>query len=149
VIIAMAMMKMEGLSEAKQALRELPDSTAKNVLRRVGRVCLQPMADHAKSLAPVEDGTLRDSIRVGTTLTRRQKSMHTKLGPDDVEIFMGAGGLPQAHMMEFGTVDVTARPYMRPAWDRGKDDLLQRVADSLWVEIEKAAARLARKAGKA
>lgn len=143
------MIKMEGLSELKDALRELPDATAKNVLRRVGRKALAPMEDKARQAAPMLHGALVVSITTGTQLSRRQRSMHQKLGPNDVEIFMGAGALPQAHMMEFGTVDVTPRPFMRPAWDTGKGDLLERIKADLWMEIEKAAARLARKAARA
>lgn len=140
--------KLEGLSECHAALRALPDATAKNVLRRIGRQRLEPMAERARALAPVEDGTLKESVMVSTQLTRRQRSQHQKLGPDDVEIFMGAGALPQAHMMEFGTVDVAPRPFMRPAWDGGREKLLEGLKEDLWREIEKAANRLARKAAR-
>jgi hypothetical protein len=37
---------------------------------------------------------------------------------------------------------------MRPAWDSGKDALLEGIADDLWAEISKAAARQAKKAAR-
>jgi HK97 gp10 family phage protein len=139
---------LDGLSDLLGALRELPDSTAKNVLRRVGRQALEPIAQRAKSLAPVEEGELRNSIGVSTQLSRRQRGMHQKLGPNDVEVFAGPGAVKQAHLMEFGTVDLPPQPYMRPAWDGGKDKLLQSVKELLWQEIQKAADRHARKAAR-
>lgn len=158
---------IEGLAECQVALRQLPDATAKNILRRIGRERLKPIADRARQLAPMYDGgvryvrnarsgrwikltpgALKGSITVGTTLTRRQRSQHQKLGPDDVEIFAGPSSVPQAHMMEFGTEHTSPQPFMRPAWDQGKDQLLQGIAVDLWMEIDKAAQRLARKAAK-
>jgi HK97 gp10 family phage protein len=141
--------KVEGLAALETALRELPDATAKNVLRRVARARLEPVAARARQLAPVEEGDLRDSITVSTKLTRRQRSQHRKYGPDDVEVFAGAGPHPQAHMQEFGTEDHGPQPFMRPAWDAERDGVLEGVKDDLWQEIEKAANRLARKAAKA
>ena len=140
---------VDGLAEVKTALRELPDATAKNVLRRVGRRRLEPVAERARSLVPVDQGELRDSIAVSTRLTRRQRAKHQKLGPDDVEVFAGAGPHPQAHLQEFGTEHHGPQPYMRPAWDAEKDGVLAGIKDDLWAEIEKATKRLAARARKA
>jgi hypothetical protein len=41
-----------------------------------------------------------------------------------------------------------ARPFMRPAWEAGKMRALGAFGRLLWVEIEKAAKRLARKQAK-
>src|SRR5688572_27050553 len=99
--------RVEGLAEAQAALRQLPDSTAKAVLRRVGRKRLEAVANKARELVPVDKGHLRDSIGVSTMLTRRQRGKHTKYGVDDVEVFAGArkfaGALAHAHLQEFGT----------------------------------------------
>jgi HK97 gp10 family phage protein len=140
---------IEGLAELQTALRELPDATAKNVLRRVGKTRLAPMAERARQLAPVDQGELRDSIAVSTKLTRRQRSLHVKESPDAIEVFAGAGPHPQAHMQEYGTEHNAPQPFMRPAWDAERDGVLEGIKDDLWQEIEKAANRLARKRAKA
>lgn len=140
--------RIDGLAETQQALRALPDSTAKNVLRRIMRERLKPMADTARRLAPVDRGSLRESIIIGTKLSRRQKAMHQREG-DAVEMFMGPSNLAQASLQEFGTYKERAQPFMRPAWDQHKDELLQGIKDDLWREIEKAGDRLARKAARA
>lgn len=47
---------------------------------------------------------------------------------------------------EFGTAHNAPQPFIRPTWDRMKNTLLGMVATSLKSEIDKAAARLAKKA---
>jgi HK97 gp10 family phage protein len=141
--------RIEGLKELQTALRALPDATAKRVVRRVLKKRAEPIAAHARSLTPVDEGDLKQSIGVSTKLTRRQRRMRRKGARDDIEMFIGAGALPQAHMQEFGTQHNAPRAFLRPAWDAGKDALLQGLKDDLWAEIEKSAARLARKRAKA
>lgn len=144
--------KVEGLRELEQALRDLPQATGKAVLRRVLKQIAQPIADHAKRLAPRDTGALQASITVSSKLSRRQRSVHRKMFKDDrasVEMFVGAGALPQATLREFGGDDHPAQPFMRPAWDANKSRALDTVKASLWDEIQKAAARLAKKAMRA
>ena len=140
--------KVEGLRELEAALKELPRSTGKAALRRALKKAAKPIADAAAARAPVDEGHLRDSIGVGTKLTRRQRSLHRKMFRNDraaVEMFVGAGGLAQAITQEFGTFKEPPQPFMRPAWDAGKNALLDGIKDDLWGEIQKAAQRHARK----
>jgi HK97 gp10 family phage protein len=132
----------------KDALEELPKATGKNVMRRILKRRAQPIADDAEALAPVRTGQLKRSIIVGTRLSRRQRRA-AKETKSYVEIYVGPGPLPQAHMDEFGTSQQKPQPFLRPAWDAHKGSLLNNLRDDLWAEIEKAAERLARKAAKA
>ena len=141
--------KVEGLREIEDALRQLPDATAKSVLRRVGKKHLKPVAKRAKSYAPKDQGELRDSITVGTKLSKTQRRKRRKADRNDVEIYAGAGPLPQAHLQEFGTKEAPPQPFMRPAWNSEKRGALGGIAKYLWAEILKAAERLARRATKA
>jgi HK97 gp10 family phage protein len=147
----MGKVTIEGLKEVDEALKDLPKAVGKNILRRVLRKIAQPMADDMKAAAPVDEGALRNSIGVGTKLTKRQSSLHRRMFRDDrasVEMFVGAGGLPQAHLREFGGDNAPAHPFARPAWDGNKDKALATIKNDLWAEIEKAAARAARKAAR-
>lgn len=143
--------KVEGLRELDRALAELPKATGKNVLRRVLRKAATPMADSMRAKAPVDEGALRASIGVGTKLTRRQASQHRKMFKSDkasVELFVGAGGLPQAITQEFGTFKEPPQAFARPAWDAHRYQVLDVVAADLGEEIAKAAKRVARKLAK-
>lgn len=144
-------MKIEGLKELDAALAQLPKATAKNVLRRVGRKALEPFAADMKARAPEEDGHLKQSIGVGTRLTKRQASLHRKMFRNDrasVEMFAGAGGLPQATQQEFGNENHVPQPFARPSWDGNKRHVLETIKSDLGDEIDKAAKRLARKAAR-
>lgn len=145
---------ISGLKELDEALGQLSKATARGVLRRVGLKALQPVADTARALAPVDEGALRDSIGVGTKLTRRQAALHRKAvrsGESEKsfwEGFAGAGGLPQAITQEFGTVNHGPQPFLRPAYDANKDRMLETIKRDLGDEIQKAAVRQARKAAR-
>ena len=145
--------KIEGLKKIDEALGQLGKATGRNVMRRVALKRLEPMAEEARRLAPIEDTDLRDSIAVSTKLAgyarrlnRRSKSeAEAHMGP------AGAGGKkapPQGSLQEFGTKNHPPQPFMRPAWDGGKDALLEGIADDFWTEISKAAARQAKKAAR-
>lgn len=140
--------RLEGLKAIQDALHELPRATARNVMKRVLTKRAQPIAEAARRRAPVDRGDLRDAIAVSTKLTRRQKGLRRKDGPKDVEVFVGPGPLPQAHLQEFGTSNQPAQPFMRPAWDTEKDGVLEGIKADMWAEIEKAANRIARRAMK-
>ncbi|WP_268890732.1 HK97-gp10 family putative phage morphogenesis protein [Mesorhizobium xinjiangense] len=148
--------KIDGLKELERALAELPKATGKNVLRRTLRKAAQPVADAMRDKAPDDPNTggndLRSSIAVSTKLSKRQKSQHRKMFKSDkasVEIFVGAGPLPQAHLQEFGAPQHGPQSFARPAWDANKRQVLDTIKDDLGEEIVKAAKRLAKKAAKA
>jgi HK97 gp10 family phage protein len=150
--------KVDGLRELEAALGELPKATGKNVLRRVLLARGKPIADAARAMAPDDERTkghdLRKSIGVSTRLSGRQKGIHRSMFKDDkasVEVFVGAGPLPQAHIQEFKgggggyPGEKGPQPFMRPAWDAGKGAILDGIAADIWSEIKKSADRLARK----
>ena len=150
--------RVEGLSDLDEALGKLAEeygkASGKAVLRRVADKALQPMAEAARQLAPDDPATtsndLKASITVGGKLTKRQASLARKdQDKATVTRYMGTAdpaGVPQ----EFGTVNHGPQPFMRPAWDANKDGALKIVADELGPEIERTAARLAkRRAAKA
>lgn len=142
-----------GFRELDKALGELPRATARNVLRRIGRAALEPLANQASAHAPVGRGVLAFSITVSERGTRRARwareidrrgSFTIAMGPAG-----GQGALNYASFAEFGTVNMPAKPFLRPVWDAGQGQALDYVKAELWGEISRASARLARKAARA
>lgn len=137
---------VEGFRELDAALGDLPKATAKNAMRRVLIKAATPIAEEAARLAPKFSGDLRDSIAASTKLSKRQARQNRKdPSRSYVEVYAGAGALPQAHLREFGADHHAPEPFMRPAWDGGKDAALAGIKDDLANEIDNAAKRLARK----
>jgi HK97 gp10 family phage protein len=153
---------VEGLREVDAALGQLGKATGRNVMRRVAVARLEPMAEEARRLAPDNPNTrgrdLAKSIAVSTRTNKanfsRAANKAARAGKAEVEAYMGPAGVgkrgapPQGIWQEFGTVNHPPQPFMRPAWDGGKDALLEGIADDLWAEISKAAARQAKKAAR-
>lgn len=71
--MATSHVRLEGFRELEAALRELPKATGKNVLRRVAKGALQPMADEAAAKAPRRSGALAYSIIVSEKRTKAAK----------------------------------------------------------------------------
>lgn len=148
--------RVDGFKELDAALQEMKTATARGTVRRAMMKAFQPMADEASRLAPDDPRTpapdLHRTIKVGDAL-KAGRSMFVKgFGFKDgqVTVWMGPTreGYPQAIMQEFGTVNQPAQPYMRPAWDGGKDALLDGLAKGMAAEITKTAERAARKAAR-
>jgi HK97 gp10 family phage protein len=139
--------KVEGLKDLERALRELPRANAKAVLRRTLKQAGEPVAKTARALAPKEVGYLAESIDVSPKLSKRQRGIHSRQSP--VEMFIGPGTDPAAHLQEFGSgPGHVAQPFMRPAWDQNKGKVLDTIANLTWIEIENTANRLAKRAAK-
>ena len=139
--------KFEGGKELENALKQLPKALKKSALRSMLRKVAKPVLQEAKSKVPVDSGGLRDSLAIGTTLTKRQRKFFIKTG--DAQIFIGAGkGGAHAHLVEFGTSMMSARPFLRPAWDAKKHKLLKDAQKILWTILAKKAKTLAKKAVK-
>lgn len=140
--------RMEGFKELGQALDQLPKATARNTLRRVLKKAAEPVRDAMADKAPVLTGRLKQSIVVGTKLTSRQARDAKREGKHFAEVHVGTAD-PAGVVQEYGSFKEPAQPFARPAWDATSTDALVTISTELGAEIEKAAARLAKKLAKA
>lgn len=141
--------RVDGLRELEQVmLRDLPKAIAKNALQRGLKKAAQPFADDWRAHAPRDKGQLQASIIVGPSskLTRRQRGDAKKEGTYFAEMHIGTAD-PAGLFQEFGTFSNTAQPSGRPTWEAHKQSVLQAIIKDMWAEIEKAAARRAKKYG--
>lgn len=138
--------KVEGLRDLDAALGRLKASTAKGVLRRVGKAALQPFDAAWRSRAPRRTGELAGSGGVGSKLSRSQREAHER--ESFVEVFAGPGPNPQAIQEEFGNSHQPPRPFVRPAWEETKRETLEIVKTELGGEIVRTAARAAKRAAR-
>lgn len=170
--------KVSGLRELDRALGELPKATARNVLTRVLKAAAEPIRAAAQAGAPVDTGALRESIIVSTRKPKGHSAKKTAfaeamrsgasraeagkaaraagIGAHEAfaEAFVGPvqqrtkQAAIKTIVQEFGSVDQSGTPYMRPAWDANKGKALDIIKDGLGDEIAKAARRLAKKRAK-
>lgn len=138
--------KIEGLKELEDALKELSKATQRNVLLRTLKEQGKPIASAGEALAPRRTGKLAQSYAVSTKLTRRQKKSNPKQSP--VEVYIGPTPHPKSVQTEFGNSHQAAEPHLRPAWDANVMRVLDGIKQSLAEQLDKAVARLARKAAR-
>jgi hypothetical protein len=152
--------EVSGFKELEKALaEELPKATARNVLNRTATDAMEPMRVRMGQLAPYDpldrddDGNhLNETMRTQVAKARqaralgvdRQSGVVVLTGPASV----GKRARANAGWQEDGTVKMPANPYVRPAADAEGVKAIQSVRDILAGHIEKAKARIARKAAK-
>lgn len=136
--------KLEGFKELHRNLGNLTKATERGVLRRVATQALEPVVELAKQLVPVDQGRLRDSIIIANSLSQRARRNERDEPKGGVKVYAGTNSRT-AVVTEYGSWKQPPRPYMRPAWDSQKNKVLKFVGYELGAEIEKAAARAARR----
>ena len=99
-------------------------------------------------MAPVDDGFLQRSIVASDQLGANAKKQAPRLARGQratgINVYAGTRN-PNGVPREFGTVRTPPEPFMRPAWESNKGQVLESVSEQLAVEIKKTAARAAKK----
>jgi HK97 gp10 family phage protein len=140
--------RVEGLKECEEALKALPFATSKNVLRRALKVAAEPVASDAQQRVAKLTGQLGRSITVGTKLGSKRQRKEASKTREGVEVYVGAGPLPHAHIVEFGSSRQAADPFLRPAVDANGKQIMETFRDELRAEVSKAMQRHERKAAR-
>lgn len=166
-----ATFQIEGLKELDAALGELGKATARNVMMRALTKSAEPIKQAAIGMAPRDTGNLAESITISAKSVARAgkkafaQAMKAGSSKGDAQAAARAAnkgakgkdtfsqvfvGPTQAgrhgYFNEFGTENMAAQPFMRPAFDVGAPQALESLKDDLATEIEKARARAAKKA---
>lgn len=122
-----------------RTLDHLPELAKSRGLEPLVVASLIPMRDTARYLAPDDPSTgppydLKSSIEVSTK-KRGVKAFET-LG--SAVAYMGPTrfGYPQAVFQEFGTVNMTATPYMRPAFEADKSKAIKIIEEGFAAQVE-------------
>lgn len=128
----------KGFRELYRAIDHLPEVVLKKELEPILVKSLIPMRDLARAIAPDDPLTgppwsLPQSIEVGKKQRSGGARRNRALGKYDARAYMGPTkyGYPQAVMQEFGTINIVASPYMRPAFEARKYQTLEIMREEL------------------
>ena len=120
-----------------KALNQFPVRIQKNVMVGAIRAGSNVVRDEARRLAPIDTGNLKKSIAT----IRRKGDRNTV----QFSVTPSKGGKHDgwyAHFLEFGTSNMSAKPFLRPAFESKQDEVLQAtkeyIANRLPNEVEKA-----------
>jgi len=116
-----------GLKELEDKLSNLDKKLSKALDEALNEIA-EKIRDDAKSFVPVDTGALRKSIRI------------EKKGKLQVSIVAGGGGVinprtgrevDYAGYVEFGTSRMNPQPYMQPALEKNRDEILRIVKEKV------------------
>lgn len=158
-------MEQEGALQLESNLMKLgQDRLIRASLRRSLIKASKPAVATAQRLAPggpYSTNRMKSKIAVSTTLARRQRrGQGYKFNPTTAYIWFGAGSRGPGVLTEFGTGPryhrktgkfvgaAPAQPFLRPAWDQHKNQILKDFGGMLGQDVERAAKRLARRLAK-
>lgn len=146
----MATVKIEGLNALTETLlKELPESVGRASIQRTLKKRAQPFAEKWRGMVPRDEGHYAASIIVGpnSRLTSRQKKDGRKEGKRFAEIHVGTSD-PAGQQQEFGNVNHPPQPSGRPAWEASQPGMIEGIGQDFAADLEKTAARRARKLAK-
>jgi HK97 gp10 family phage protein len=135
----MASFKVKVDPSVYRAMDHLPDLAKSMGLQPLVERALVPMRDTARYLAPDDPLTgppwnLKSSIEVSGKQTQakpydRLTAAIAYMGPTKY-------GYPQAVFQEFGTINMVATPYMRPAFDADKDKVIRIIEEGFAEQVQ-------------
>ena len=116
-----ALTTANNLAQFRKQLADLDKRTRNQIFSRAARNACKMLAADVKTRIPVETGALKKSVKVRAGKRKRDTIRMLVIitgGPDEV-------GVP-AHV-EYGTANMPARPFLRPAVAAKRDDMISLV----------------------
>lgn len=128
-----ASIQLLGEKSMRRAFERLEPTARKRVFRKAVRKGLKKMLQRAKAFVPKVSGDLLRSLKV-----RAIRRSRVRLG---LQLVAGGDRAPHAFHVETGTRNRAASPFLRPAFDAEKEQLvtditteLNRAIDEEWAK---------------
>lgn len=146
--------KVEGLRQIADALNKLDKKVSTKIARKAARAGALLIRDEAKRRVPVDTGLLKQNIVVKKFRDRGEGNVRYGIGLisskavyRDNKVNRRKGRVGQSyyrdktfygHMVEFGTIKMKAKPFLRPAFETQKEKAVDVVKQTLLEELDKA-----------
>lgn len=146
--------KVTGLRELHEALRQLPKEVEGPPLYAALRAAAAPMKKDAVAAVPKDTHLIEKRITVARSKINNGKQglygIYMRVKPIKAARLKKLGKYDVKNdpfywrFVEFGTSKMPARPFLRPAFEANKDKAVTIIRDKLKVTIAKAAAKVSR-----
>lgn len=141
--------EVDGLKELEKQILKLGAIEGKKVLRKSAMFATNPVVKEMKAKAPVAAGVIKRKVRgkefeiePGTLRKNiKRRNIFGKDGFTYQQLIYVSRKAFWGSFFEFGTSKITAKPFMRPAFDNGKHLIIQRFKDKMRQNIDKAVAK--------
>ena len=163
----MISVELTNRAEIVKLLDQIPNAYNSKAVRGLIKYAVKPMVEEAQRLAPKyvgvksKDGTLKRttghkskygwiepgnlSKSIWTIDMKRSKRVTLIVGPRVKGAFGKARSGYYGMFLERGTKDIKARPFMRPAWDAKKDEVIRRFEQDAIKIFQKTIQKLTKK----
>jgi HK97 gp10 family phage protein len=146
--MAEATLKVDGLRELQDKLRNLAPNIARNGLRAAVAAGAALIRNEARQKAPKDTGEMARDIMIkrerDSTTYRALYSVFVRTGKKSR---LGGKGRNVAkdsyywRFVEFGTAKMAAKPFMRPAFESQKEKAVDAIRDKLAARIAEEASK--------
>ena len=134
----------KGIPELLKAFENFGDKMQQTIARKAVREASKLMLLPAKMMAPKATGMMSGDIGIQfNTKEWKSRERNVGLGGGIIEYKVGLSKLTawRGKWIEFGTVKMGARPFMRPAFEQTEGAMLDKIQSVLNAEIEKCTAK--------
>jgi HK97 gp10 family phage protein len=116
------------LNGIEEALHQLGPRLAKKTMRKSLRKAAKVWQKEMKIRTPVDTGQLRDDIDIFLFVNGRNDEGSVLVGPTKHSFY--------GRFLEFGTKNMTAKPFVRPTFDAKANEVLETFVESLRSDLE-------------
>lgn len=120
--------KLEGQEELERKLAKMTESVGYDRMEKIMYESAEEVRDELKTAAPA--GPTGNLARSPVAKKMPKSRSPVVIAGIDRKI------APHAHLIEFGTVKMAARPFFRPVWDRLRGKVNKEIADKARKSVE-------------
>jgi HK97 gp10 family phage protein len=125
--------QLAGTEEAQANIRRIAAQVGDAQMRDWAVEALEPVAEEARGIVQVDQGTVRDAIEVRVRLPDGSDREF-----DGKAVFVGVFERNAFHafFLEFGTMHMPAYPFITPAWDARQAEVFEILGELAGQAIE-------------
>jgi HK97 gp10 family phage protein len=135
------MSRLKGSKALELRLAAIPDEVLEHLQPALIKGANE-IAANMRTLVPVDEGDLKASIAVTgpgeTTPAYAVGGGSVTAAPNQAIVTVGNPDVRTGHMVEFGTVNMDAQPFMLPGFRIAKPRVMRRIARAVGQAIKKA-----------
>ena len=117
--------ELSGVDEILNRLQQIGANVSR-LENQALRNAAEPVLEDAKANAPVRTGKLKEGLKISSIKTK-EGMKYVLVGvdkSDNSKIFYGK-------FVEFGTTKMSARPFLGPAYEKNKREIVETIKDTL------------------
>lgn len=121
----MADIELKGVDEIIDKLQRIGANVGR-LENQALKNAAEPVLDAAKANVPVRTGKLKKGLKIS--------KVKVKSGVKFIQVGVDRGDDPGAfygHFVEFGTSKMPAHPFLQPAFEKNKDVIKEKIAETL------------------